>query len=297
VKVLITGGSGFLGKIIRYELKKEFSVVELSRTTKTGIPCDLSGQIPELPGFDYIVHAAGKVHVEPKNAVEANEFYQINYQGTVNLTKGLEMAGLPKSFVFISTVSVYGLEQGKNIDEDYPLKGTSPYAQSKIKAEEFLIDWGQKHDVKVAILRLPLIVGPNPPGNLGAIKKAIAKGYYFRIGEGSTKKSMVWAADIAQIIPKCFESSGIYNLTDDRDPSIRELDTAIASKSYKKIRVLPLSVVKVIALPSKFLSAWPIDNSRINKLTTSLTFSSEKAVKELRWEPRSVIDCIDEYGI
>ena len=57
--------------------------------------------------------------------------------------------------------------------------------KSKIDAEAEVVSWCKKNDVEFLILRLPLISGPNPPGNLGALYKAIQKGYYFRIGKGS----------------------------------------------------------------------------------------------------------------
>jgi len=79
----------------------------------------------------------------------------------------LEKVGVPESFIFVSTVAVYGCETGEDIDENHPLKGNTPYALSKIQAEKFLTEWCHTNNVKLGIIRPSLIAGPNPPGNLG----------------------------------------------------------------------------------------------------------------------------------
>jgi len=104
------------------------------------------------------------------------------------------------------------------------LNGYSPYAISKIKAEEFLKEWGEKWGVQILILRLPLVAGINPPGNLGRMIKAIHKGTYFSIGGGQAKKSMVLAEDIAQLLKDLPVKRGMYNLTDVTQPSLRQLE-------------------------------------------------------------------------
>jgi nucleoside-diphosphate-sugar epimerase len=294
--ILLTGASGFLGQIINKELKHSYNIVSLSRIS-SGVSCDLSIDIPELPKADYVIHAAGKAHIIPKDANEIKEFQLVNYQGTVNLTKALEISGLPMALTYISSVAVYGVKAGSEINENNPLRGSTPYAKSKIAAEQYLVDWGSSNSVRVTILRLPLVASIDPPGNLGAMKKAIEKGYYFRLGVGNARKSMVWAADVAKIIPGCFETTGIFNITDGRDPTIRELDTAIGNKLNRKIKQLPQSMLNLITFPSEIFSFWPLRKDLVNKLTSSLTFSSEKAVQQLDWQPRSVIDCINEYGI
>ena len=82
---------------------------------------------------------------------------------------------MPKSFIFISTLDVYGLAVGEDIDETYPKNPTTHYAISKLKAEEFLVDWAEEKGIILGILRPPLMTGPNPPGNLKAMIKGILR--------------------------------------------------------------------------------------------------------------------------
>ncbi|MGY0038959.1 NAD-dependent epimerase/dehydratase family protein [Pedobacter sp. NJ-S-72] len=226
--MLLTGASGFLGKIIRLKYQKR--IITLGRSAAEDVVCDLSQQIPAIPKVDIVVHAAGKAHSSvPKTEAEIQEFYNVNVKGTINLLTALSNAEqLPASFVFISSVAVYGLESGENINEDAPLNAVDPYGKSKITAEELVQDWCTKNNVVCAILRLPLIAGTNPPGNLGAMINGIKKGYYLNIAGGKAKKSIVLATDVTEILLKTAEIGGIYNLTDGYDPSFAELADNIA---------------------------------------------------------------------
>lgn len=292
MKILITGHSGFLGKILYNACKINHYTIGLDRISfQSNILCDLSKDIPQFPVVpDLVIHTAGKAHSIPRTKNEEDEFFKVNYLGTVNLLKGLSaLSRLPGQFVFISTVAVYGLEEGEMIDENYPLNGTSAYARSKILAEEAVLQWGTQNNVPVIILRLPLIAGPNAPGNLGRMIHAIKKGYYFRIGAGSARRSMVLASDLARFIPSLKSVNGIYHLTDGVHPSYRELEDYIASHFGKRIRTLPVGMLKAAAKAGDFIPWIPFNSSRMKKLSSTLTFSDEKARKELGWNPRPVV--------
>lgn len=287
MRILLTGANGFLGGIIAAELEKKHEIISLGRGKSNQISCDLAKEIPQVPEVDMIVHAAGKAHVIPKTEAEKAEFYEVNLGGTANLLKGISHP--PKSFVFISTVAVYGVEDGTDISESSPLLGNSPYAQSKIEAEKLVTSWGEENQVNVLILRLPLIVGANPPGNLGAIIRAIKRGFYRRIGDGSAKKSMVLAADIACALPDWLDKSGIYNLTDGAQPSMMELDGYLASRFGKSVKTIPLWPLQMLAKLGDLVPGFPLNTYRLSKLSHSLTFSDLKAKTELGWTPRPVI--------
>ena len=159
-------------------------------------------------------------------------------------------------------------------------------------AEEYLQDWCLKHQVKLSILRPSLIAGPNPPGNLGAMIKGIQSGKYLSIAEGKAQKSVLMVDDIAYLIPLLVEKGGIYNICDDEHPTFRALEDVISKQLGKS---LPLSIpywfAKCLAFVGDCLGTKaPINSVKLNKITESLTFSNEKAKKELGWRPLSVLD-------
>ena len=222
---------------------------------------------------------------------EKKQFYDVNVLGTQNLLKGLEEVGVPEQFVFISSVSVYGQEFGKNINEKHKLEAKDPYGLSKIEAEGLVQEWCKQHNVVCTILRLPLLVGTNPPGNLGAMIKGIARGYYFNIGGGKSKKSMVLAEDVAAFIPKIANIGGTYNLTDGYHPSFFELSCVIAKQLGKSVPMnMPLFVANGIGFLGNFLgNNAPINSLKLKKITADLTFDDSKA-RSAGWKPRRVLD-------
>lgn len=287
MKILLTGASGFLGKVISTSLEREHELISLGRSSSNTIQVDLSSEIPVLPEVDLIIHAAGKAHVIPKTAEQKKVFFQVNEMGTSNLLEGIKM--LPKTIIFVSTVAVYGKESGNLLDEDAPLLGETPYAMSKIRAEKILKVWADSNNVNYLIIRIPLVVGKDAPGNLGAMIKAIKSGYYFRLGDGEARKSMVMAEDIARAIPSWINESGVYNLTDGVHPSLVELDEYIAGRFGKKVKKFPLAFLKAIGKIGDLIPGFPLNSYRIAKLSNELTFSDKKARVELNWIPRPVI--------
>lgn len=293
MKLLFTGASGFLGQNVKPLLEKIYEVKTMGLTEADNFNTDLSREIPELTeNFDFVFHAAGKAHSVPKTDDEIKSFYDVNFQGTANLCKALEKTALPKALIFVSTVAVYGLDFGKNITEEHPLNGSTPYALSKIKAEQYLREWCFNNNVKLAIIRPSLIAGANAPGNLGAMVEGIKTGTYFSIGGGTARKSVLMVQDIVTLIPILVEKGGVYNVCDDTQPSFRDLEIIISKQLGKKSpKSIPFFVAKAMALIGDLLgSKAPINSLKLRKITESLTFSNEKAKRELGWKPMNVLE-------
>lgn len=289
---LFTGASGFLGKNIYPILSEKYNIETVGLFDNDTYKLNLAHIAPTLlKKYDIILHAAGKAHNVPKTEREKQLFFDVNLHGTINLCSALEKAEIPKAFIFISTVAVYGIDFGENFTEEHPLNGNTPYALSKIQAESFLQEWCFLHNVTLGIVRPSLIAGKNPTGNLGAMIRGIQSGRYFRIGDGKTKKSVVMAEDIARIIPKLSIRGGIYNLTDDYHPSFAELENSIANQLYKKPPIsIPYWSAKSIARMGDIIGAkFPLNSMILDKIIKPLTFSNEKAKKELEWQPMDVL--------
>lgn len=291
MRVLVTGASGFLGKILVENLRQD-DVLTLSKGSEAMIRCNIASEVPIVPCVDIVVHAAGKAHSIPKTISDRQEFFDVNFTGTRNLLKGLKNSSrLPKSFIFISTVAVYGRDSGHLIREDEPLLAKDPYGLSKIKAEELVQCWCNEHGVICSILRLPLLAGPNPPGNLGSMIRGIKKGYYFNVAGGKGRKSIVLAVDVAKIIPVVAEVGGIYNLTDGYSPSFAELSLSISIQLKKsKVQNIPLWLAKVAAKIGDLIGGKsPINSYKLSKITSDLTFDDSFAKKKLGWSPTHVL--------
>lgn len=295
--MLLTGAGGFLGRALLPRMRELYDRVDtLGRRPASDIRVDLAADTPRLPRrYDAVLHCAGAVHFTPSTEAEADIFRQVNVEGTRRLCDALDAAGVPARFIFISSVAVYGCEEGNDIDESHPLRGTSPYAMSKIQAEEVLTRWCAARGVVLTILRCPLIVGPDAPGNLGAMQRNIARGRYVHVGRGDNRKSIITPADIATLIELAAPHGGIYNAADSTNPSLHELENAIAGNLRRDIAgTLPMPVLRTAALIGDLIGRRsPISTARLRKLSSTLTYSNSKARSELSWEPS---DSLTDYG-
>jgi len=311
MNLLLTGYPGFLANSIKdFFERQEWHVDTLGLLEKpqyeqqrTGehLQCDLVVCPPDLPDkkYDLVIHAAGKAHVVPRTEAEKKSFYDVNVTGTEHLLTALQKKP-PKSIVFISSVTVYGVETGELIPEDAPLLAKAPHSESKIMAEKLIRDTEFSQPVIRGIVRLPLIAGKNAPGNLGSMISAIRKGFYFNVAGGKAARSVVLKEDIAPFLQALGEHGGTYNFTDRRGITYAEL--------YQEIRKhvdcphrpgLPYWAAWCLALAGECLHfvirrPVPFDFYRLEKLTTSLTFDSSRAAKEIPFAPRPVLENIKE---
>jgi nucleoside-diphosphate-sugar epimerase len=293
MNLLFTGASGFLGHNILPLLREKYEVETVGLTSQDSYQINIAQNIPKLhKRYDIVLHAAGKAHSVPKTEEEKNFFFDVNLQGTKNLCVALEDDSIPKAFIFISTVAVYGCDFGENITEEHPLNGITPYALSKIQAEKYLQEWCMIHNVKLSVIRPSLIAGSNPPGNLGAMIEGIKTGKYLSIRRGKARKSVLMVQDIANLVPLLVEKEGIYNVCDTHQPTFRELETVICTQLNRKIPLsIPYWLANIMAKVGDVLGEKaPINTLKLTKIAKSLTFSNEKAVRELGWQPMSVLE-------
>ena len=275
--LLFTGASGFLGNNIIHLLNGTYNIISVGLSPQDNYLVDIATDIPTFTdAFDVVFHAAGKAHSVPKTEAEKRLFFDVNLQGTKNLCTALERSGC---------------DSGENITEEHPLNGTTPYALSKIKAEKYLEGWCAMHNVTLSILRPSLIAGPNPPGNLGAMIHGIKNGKYLSIAGGKARKSVLMVQDIANLLPMLIEKGGIYNVCDSYQPSFRELEIVICKQLNKKLPLsIPYWLAKSMAVLGDCLGEnTPINSLKLRKITHSLTFSNEKAMRELGWKPMNVL--------
>jgi len=110
---------------------------------------------------------------------------------------------------------------------------------------------------------------------------------------------MVLATDVGRFIALIGTTGGIYNLTDGIHPNFKELSTAISvNKNKKKPFNLPLSLAKILGYIGDLLgSRSPINSSKVNKITSTLTFDDSKATAMANWKPQSVLEYLKENSL
>ena len=106
------------------------------------------------------------------------------------------------------------------------------------------------------------------------------------------QKSVLMVQDIANLVPLLIENGGIYNVCDSYQLSFRELEMVICKQLNKKRPIsIPYWLAKSMAVIGDCLGEKaPINSLKLRKITSSLTFSNEKAVRELKWKPMNVLE-------
>jgi GlcNAc-P-P-Und epimerase len=293
-KVLITGARGFLGKYIAQAFESSgFGLITLGKNPSNDLVFDLAKEEPLLDNyhFDRVIHAAGLAHKIPKKAEAVQAFYDNNLEGTENLLQSLiSLAPGIRQFIYISTVAVYGRDAGELIAENTPLEARSPYALSKMHAEEQVINWGNEFGVPTLILRLPFVAGKDAPGDLSHLIQLMSSGSFRQIGQGNTRKSAVLAADVSRHLPLWENKDGIYNLTDSYHPSLAELYRFITGTlNLPRTKPIPDWIARILSGMGDMIPGFPYHSRMYYKLSSPLTFDDTKAKNDLGWNPTPII--------
>ena len=286
--ILLSGYSGFLGQNLK-NLDKD--IILIGRSADADWKFDLASDLNQIPrkketdvDIELFIHAAGLAHTVPKTDEDKQRFFEVNERGTERLLKALDEVGWKsKKFLFISTIAVYG----EPFDEDrcvppYPSEKEaqelelSPYGRSKWEAERIVQRYCEKWNCECMVWRLPLIVGENAPGNLGAMEKAIRKGYYFRIGNSYERfRYYVNIEELGQKVliliqesSSGFSGSKTLNVFSGRK-SYGEFEDEIAAKYGRKIKSLPLWLVRIVAKVGDWIPGFPLNSYRLGKLINS----------------------------
>lgn len=189
MKALITGSTGFIGKVLTVELLKRGNEVailtrekrKLSNWTEKKleifeadicVPLSLGKLAFQKKNIDTIFHLAASLDYFGGK----KELFRINVEGTSNL---LNWAGENKikKFILISSIEAMGTVEKENIpaDETYICQPTSPYGESKLEAEKQIRRFAEKRELSTVILRLGNVYGPGSQAFILPIADAVLK--------------------------------------------------------------------------------------------------------------------------
>lgn len=306
---LITGATGALGPaVLRAFQDADWHVRTLSRTPPAAgtaaakfphVAADTGDTLAladAMRGSSVVVHMAALLHiVDPGPELEA-EYWRVNVEGTRSVMEMARATGV-KRVVFISSICVYGVQDGP-VDEETRPNPDSPYATTKRQAEELVLDARSEERRPLGVvLRLGAVYGPRIKGNYYRLARAVGRGRFVAVGAGTNRRTLVFEEDAAQAVVVAAthpEAAGrVYNVTDGGYHTVAEITKAIADafgKPMPRISV-PLSLarlaVAVLESGSRAIGRKPlVSRAALEKYTEEIVVSGKRIRGELGFKAR-----------
>jgi nucleoside-diphosphate-sugar epimerase len=292
MRVLLTGGSGFLGSYVAEQLAAEGHVVRAlvrprsDRRALEKLPLvefapgaieDRASLAPAVAGVDAVVHVAGIV-----KARKPAEFFEVNTQGTKNLLDAaLERGGLQR-FVYVSSLAAVGPSaDGTPVPEDAQPRPVTHYGRSKLEAERAVLAAAGK--LPVTVIRPPLIYGPRDRETL-AFFTSVRNGVLPMMGDGGNTLSVIYAADCASAVVRAATTPGApsgktYFVEDGSvyvwREALKEIESAMGKRAFVRVG-LPMSIVQAAAAGAQL---W----GKLTGTAQMLTLDKVNELKQRHW--------------
>lgn len=303
--MLITGGSGFIGRYFTDRLKQaEVILFDLRppdyishATYIKGDVRDEKSLLQSAQGCDLIIHLAAMHH---DFGIEDSAYFDTNVNGARNVIAAAEKHDI-RQIINFSSVAVYGNKgnPGPTTEETSP-EPTNPYGHSKLEAEHLLLRWAQdSQNRKLINVRSTVVFGPFNLANVLNLIKAIDQGLYFHVGEGKNIKSLAYVENIVDASFFALEKASFggftFNYVDEPQLSSHQIANMQARMLGKKIHLrFPLWFALLLSKPFDWairLSGknLKISSKRVLKLNTQ-TYHEAKAIKALGFQARHCME-------
>jgi nucleoside-diphosphate-sugar epimerase len=310
-KVLVTGGTGFLGKYLSDALVKngaalriiDFRAPNYEVSGAQFFEADIRDKekiISLSKNMEVVFHLAAMPSIARG---KQSDYYQINVSGTHNMLEAALQQGA-KKFVHVSSSTVYG------IPDEFPLKETSPvhpigkYGRSKLRAEEFCLEYSEK-GLNVSIVRPRVIIGPGRIGIFSILFDRILQNRpVYILGKGDNVFQFTNVLDMTAACIKAAESreSGIFTVGSDQVLTVREELLGLIRHANSKSRIIsiPAGLARFGLRLLSLLKISPLVDEQFTIADKNFRLDTSRAKKLLLWKPEysnldSLIQAFDWY--
>lgn len=244
MKILVTGGTGFVGRSLLKELASHGSSCRIlirptsDTLTLNGI-ADIElwkGDLTQpqtlvgiAEGIDYVLHLAAEGHVSAISEDAFSRFKKVNVDGTRNLLvacKGHKV----KKFVHFSSTAAMGLIKKRWVDETDAPRPVTPYQKSKLESEQIAFQLGKDLSIPTVVVRPCMIYGVGGKGEFYKISQLMRKGMFPRVGRGKNLTPLIHVKDVVQGAIKAMKYGNpgeVYLLASDRSIDLNEMRSFI----------------------------------------------------------------------
>lgn len=261
MRVLITGGAGFLGAALANRLVSEGHTVLALDDFTSGDPRRLvpevlltRGDVKDVPklwtllqGVDCVYHLAARVRVQ-ESIHYPSEYNNVNVGGTVALMEAMRDTGV-RRVVFASSGALYGEQEHQPINEQQKPNPNSPYGVSKIAAEYYISTLGTLYNIESVSLRIFNAYGPGqdlppsyPPVIPQLLKQVQGGGSLVIFGDGTQTRDFVYVDDVVEALVRAATAvnvnRAVINIGSGQEVSINELAAIVGRVTGKRVNVL-----------------------------------------------------------
>lgn len=299
-RILITGGSGFLGiNLIRYLLAKGYTITNLDfapftyddcRNSINHITGDIRNRIKvdeAIEGVDIVIHCAAALPLYSQKDIFTTDVF-----GTCNIMQSSWEHKVERC-IHISSTAVYGVPDHHPIYEDDKMIGVGAYGEAKIMAEEVSLYY-QKKGMCVPILRPKSFIGPERLGVFALLYDWAYNGHNFPIlGNGNNRYQLLDVDDLCESIFLCMtlpedKANDIFNIGTGVFNSIKDDFQSVLDEAGYGKKIIPIPAGPAIQI-LKFLEkigVSPLYQWIYDTVATDSFVSIEKAIKILGFKPK-----------
>ncbi len=306
---LVTGADGFVGRALCTRIEADgWNVRGTVRSAKRvdSLPAEIDiVQIESigpdtdwsktLVNVDTVIHLAARAHIIKEKAAEPLiEFRRVNTAGTERLAQTAATAGV-RRFIFLSSIGVNGnVTHGQPFTEDDDPHPGTPYAITKLEAEQNLKSIASKSNMEVVVIRSPLVYGPSNPGNFLQLLHGVAKGWPLPFASINNRRSLIYRENLVDAIVACINNpkaaGQTYLVGEGEDISTPELVRRIANALGRPARLFPFPL-SLMRVAGRFLGK----SAAVESILGSLTVDSGKIRRELQWKaPYTMMEGLQE---
>ena len=290
LRILVTGGAGFLGSHLVRALIKAGHSVRVLDNLSTGslenirdLPLEfIRGDIRDydtveaaVKNVDVIFHLAALIDVT-ESIEKPLDYLEVNVKGTLNVARASRGVS---AVLFSSSCAVYGEPEFIPISEDHKLSPKSPYAASKASGEAYIISYSNLNGYRPVILRLFNVYGPKQTKSYAGvisefIRRALREEPPMIYGDGEQTRDFIHVEDVVDAMIRAMREErarGIYNIGSGKATKIKDL-------AYLILKLAGKTEIKPVYMPPR-----PGD---IRNSEADIT----RARRDLNFEPRVELD-------
>jgi UDP-glucose 4-epimerase len=296
-KILLTGGSGFFGGVLKRRLLAEgYAVTSIDLVAdpdRHDALTSIQGDIRDTAllqklfaegNFSAVFHVAAML---AHDTIDDNALWTSNVDGTRNIAEACRAHAVPK-LVFISTNCLWASNLGHDVREDEPPNPVELYGRSKLAAELLLKAY--ERDLQVITIRCPTIIDSGRLGLLAILFEFIEDGKkVWVVGDGSNRYQFIYAQDLATACLQTldYNSSDLFHIGSESVVSLRQVYQAVIDAAGTRAKVASLPKTPTIAamkLAHK-LGVSPLGPYHYRMIAEDFIFDTTRIREKLGWRP------------